>query len=68
MEIDEKYFRPTEVDILLGDAGKAKRDLGWEPKTTFEGLIDMMIESDLDLAKKEKTLLDAGYGPGTRAS
>ncbi len=68
VEIDEKYFRPTEVDILLGDAGKAKRDLGWVPKTTFEGLIDMMIESDLDLAKKEKTLIDAGYGPGNRTS
>jgi len=68
VEIDGKYFRPTEVDILLGDAGKARRELHWEPRTTFGGLIDMMIESDMELAGKEKTLLDAGYDPGNRSS
>ncbi len=59
--IDQKYFRPTEVDVLLGDSTKAQKELGWEPQVTFDQLIDMMIEADLELAKKEKTLLDAGY-------
>ena len=61
VSIDPKYFRPTEVDILLGDATKAKQKLGWVPKVTFEQLIDMMIEADMEMAKKEKTLKDAGY-------
>ena len=61
VEIDEHYFRPTEVDILLGDTTKARKKLGWAPKVTFDQLIDMMINADLELAKKERTLLDAGY-------
>jgi GDPmannose 4,6-dehydratase len=61
--IDPKYFRPTEVDVLLGDASKANSLLGWKPKVGFDQLIDMMIDADMDLAKKEKTLLDAGYDP-----
>ena len=61
IEIDQRYFRPTEVDALLGDASKARKQLGWEPKVSFDQLINMMIESDLELAKKERTLLDAGY-------
>ncbi|NTW16165.1 MAG: GDP-mannose 4,6-dehydratase [Syntrophaceae bacterium] len=61
VSIDQKYFRPTEVDILLGDATKAKKKLGWAPKVSFEQLIDMMIEADMEMAKKEKTLRDAGY-------
>jgi len=64
--IDQRYFRPTEVDILLGDSTKAQKKLGWKPKVNFDQLIDMMIEADLELAKKEKTLLDAGYGVGNR--
>lgn len=59
--IDPRYFRPTEVDILLGDASKAKKAFNWQPKVTFEQLIDMMIAADLELAKKEKTLVDAGF-------
>lgn len=59
--IDPRYFRPTEVDVLLGDATKAKKALGWKPKITFDKLIDMMIAADLELAKKEKTLVDAGF-------
>ena len=59
--IDPKYFRPTEVDCLLGDAAKAKERLGWTPRVRFEQLIDMMVEADMELARKEKTLLDAGY-------
>jgi len=59
--IDKRYFRPTEVDVLLGDSTKARKKLGWAPKVTFYQLIDMMVESDLELANKEKTLLGAGY-------
>jgi GDPmannose 4,6-dehydratase len=59
--IDERYFRPTEVDVLLGDSSKARKKLGWEPNVGFYHLIDMMIEADMELAMKEKTLVDAGY-------
>ncbi len=61
VEIDERYFRPTEVDVLLGDPTKAQKILGWKSKTGFDQLIDMMIETDLELAEKEKILNDAGY-------
>ena len=61
VSVDPRYFRPTEVDVLLGDASKAKKALGWKPKITFDALIDMMIATDIELAKKEKTLLDAGF-------
>ena len=61
VSIDSRYFRPTEVDALLGDASKARVKLGWQPKVTFEQLIDMMVKADMELAEKEKTLLDAGY-------
>ncbi|MDD5722396.1 MAG: GDP-mannose 4,6-dehydratase [Syntrophales bacterium] len=61
VEIDERYFRPTEVDVLLGDSTKAQKILGWRPQTSFDQLIDMMLETDLKLAEKEKILNDAGY-------
>jgi len=61
VEIDPRYYRPTEVDVLLGDATKARKKLGWSPKVGFEELIDRMVESDLELAQKEKTLRDAGF-------
>ncbi|MEK6744579.1 MAG: GDP-mannose 4,6-dehydratase [Nitrospirota bacterium] len=54
IEIDPKYFRPTEVDLLLGDPSKAKVKLGWVPRVTFEGLVDMMVDADLRLAEQEK--------------
>ncbi len=59
--IDPRYFRPTEVDVLLGDAAKARKDLGWRPKVGFEELIAMMVAADMEIAEKEKTLVDAGY-------
>lgn len=62
--IDPRYFRPTEVDVLLGDATKARKTLDWEPKVGFDQLIDMMIAADLEAAKKEKTLVNAGYACG----
>ena len=59
--MDERYLRPTEVDVLLGDSTKARETIGWRPKVTFDQLIDMMIKADLELSSREKTLLDAGY-------
>ncbi len=53
----KKYFRPNEVDYLLGDPTKANKDLGWKPKHTIDDLIDKMIDSDLNLAQQEKVLL-----------
>jgi GDPmannose 4,6-dehydratase len=61
VSIDPRYFRPTEVDVLLGDASKAKKILNWQPKVTFDKLVDMMVEADMQLAQKEKTLVDAGF-------
>jgi GDPmannose 4,6-dehydratase len=51
--VDPHYFRPAEVDLLLGDPSKAKKHLDWEPKVTFEGLVRMMTRADLDLAASE---------------
>ena len=53
VEIDPRYFRPAEVDLLLGDPSRAKEKLGWVPKVTFEGLVEMMVLSDRDLARRE---------------
>ena len=50
--IDKKYFRPTEVDILLGDPTKAKKKIGWEPKISFDKLVEEMVEKDLEFIKK----------------
>lgn len=60
VENDPKYYRPTEVDLLLGDAGKARKVLGWEPKVTFRELARMMTEADMTLAEEEKILKDHG--------
>ncbi len=51
--IDPRYFRPAEVDLLLGDPSKVRKDLGWKPKQTFVGLVHMMMEADLQLAASE---------------
>jgi GDPmannose 4,6-dehydratase len=59
--VDPVYFRPTEVDILIGDASKAKRKLGWQPKHTLRELVTEMVASDVELFKKEKLLKDAGH-------
>ena len=58
MEVDKKYFRPSEVDSLLGDSSKAKQILKWSPKNNFDDLIKDMVISDLKLAKEEKILID----------
>jgi len=49
---DERLFRPTEVDLLQGDAGKARRKLGWRPATNFEQLVELMVENDLEFLKR----------------
>ncbi len=61
VEIDPRYFRPAEVEQLLGDCTKAKAKLGWEASTTVEQLAVMMVEHDLELASRERTLRDAGH-------
>jgi GDPmannose 4,6-dehydratase len=53
IEVDSAYFRPAEVDLLLGDASKAQRELGWKPKVSFLQLVHMMAEADLELAERE---------------
>lgn len=58
VKIDERYFRPTEVDLLLGDYSKAKRILNWEPKVTFQQLIKMMADADMKIAEGEKVIAD----------
>ncbi len=54
VEFDPRYTRPSEVDVLLGDASKAREVLGWKPKVDFPGLVKMMVEHDLELARREK--------------
>ncbi|HML77880.1 GDP-mannose 4,6-dehydratase [Geobacter sulfurreducens] len=54
IEIDPRYFRPAEVDLLLGDSAKVRRQLGWQPRVDFQGLVDMMTDADLALAEREK--------------
>jgi len=61
VEFDPRYLRPAEVDLLLGDPAKAKQKLGWEPQTSVEELAAMMVDHDLELASREKTLRDAGH-------
>ena len=53
VRIDPVYFRPTEVDLLVGDASKAREKLGWKPKTSFAQLVKEMVASDLDDARRE---------------
>jgi GDPmannose 4,6-dehydratase len=58
VEIDERYMRPSEVDLLVGDAGKAKKILNWEPKVTFKELVHMMVDADLKLAENARVVRD----------
>ena len=61
VEIDPRYFRPAEVDLLVGDASKARRELGWEPKVTFDQLVKLMIDHDLTLAEAEAEAADMNH-------
>lgn len=61
LKIDPKYFRPTEVDYLLGDPSKAHSLLGWEPKTEFQQLVRMMVDTDMRLAEEERLIHNKKY-------
>ncbi len=61
VKVDPRYFRPTEVDLLIGDATKAKEKLGWTPKYSLAEMIKEMVASDLDIFKKEKHLKESGF-------
>jgi GDPmannose 4,6-dehydratase len=61
VEIDPRYFRPAEVDLLIGDPSKAKQKLGWEPKVKLTELVKMMMDHDMELAKRELHLKNGGY-------
>lgn len=61
LDLNSRYFRPSEVDNLRGSAQKAKEILGWQPKVNFKQLVAMMVEGDLERAKREKVLVDNGY-------
>ena len=59
--VDPHYFRPTEVQELLGDAGKARQKLGWQPRITFQELVCEMVEADLNEARKDYLCLQEGF-------
>jgi len=61
VKVDPKYFRPTEVDLLIGDASKAKQKLGWQPKYSLQALVSDMVKSDLHLVKRDDYLKKGGY-------
>jgi GDPmannose 4,6-dehydratase len=63
---DPRYLRPTEVECLLGDPSKARAQLGWQPRVGFDQLVKMMVEHDLELARRERLLRDAGHNPNLR--
>jgi len=52
VEIDQRYFRPTEVEVLIGDASKAKKAFGWQPRVTFKELVKIMVDTDLEAEKR----------------
>jgi GDPmannose 4,6-dehydratase len=66
VESDQRYLRPTEVDYLMGDSAKARQELGWQPKVTFRQLVRMMVDHDMELARSERTLRDAGHSISMR--
>src|SRR5207245_10373836 len=68
VEIDRRYFRPTEVDVLRGGPAKARSILGWQPRVTFAELVKMMVERDVDLARRERTVNQAGFADAARGT
>jgi GDPmannose 4,6-dehydratase len=61
IEIDPRYFRPTEVDELLGDASKARKALGWQPRISFEEMVSSMVKADIEDASRDQLCRDSGY-------
>ena len=68
VRVDERYLRPTEVDHLLGDASRARQELGWTPTVTFAELVRMMVGHDMELARQEQTLRGAGHEVALRGA
>ena len=61
VEVDSRYFRPTEVDYLLGDASKAKKELGWEPSISFNEMVSQMVKEDLEEASRDQLCRESGF-------
>jgi GDPmannose 4,6-dehydratase len=61
VRVDRRYYRPAEVDTLLGDPTKAKVKLGWEPKITFQELVSEMVRADLEAARRDELVKTHGY-------
>jgi len=61
VSVDPRYFRPSEVDTLLGDPSKAKEKLGWEPKITLKQMVDEMMENDINIAKRDSLVKKHGF-------
>jgi GDPmannose 4,6-dehydratase len=61
VKVDPRYFRPTEVETLLGDPTKAKAKLGWQPKTSFAKLVEEMVASDLEIARRDALIAKEGF-------
>ena len=61
VKIDPRYFRPAEVDLLIGDPSKAKRKLKWKPKTTFKQLVKLMVDADIEITHRELNGINAKY-------
>ena len=61
IEVDPRYFRPAEVELLIGDPSKAKKDLGWEPTHDLKSLVADMVKSDLALFKRDQYLMEGGH-------
>jgi GDPmannose 4,6-dehydratase len=61
LKIDPKYYRPAEVDLLIGDATKARKELGWVPKYDLTALVKEMVQADFELFKRDKYLLKGGH-------
>jgi GDPmannose 4,6-dehydratase len=66
VEVDPRYFRPTEVDLLVGDSTKAREKLGWRHKVSFDALVAEMVQADLELVRQEAGLRAASPYPQTR--
>ena len=61
VEVDPKYFRPAEVELLVGDASKAEKELGWKPTYTLQQLVEEMVDEDIKLFKRDQYLLKGGH-------
>ena len=61
VKVDPRYYRPTEVDLLIGDPSKANTKLGWQPKYTLAEMVKEMVAADIELFKKEQLLKNSGY-------